>query len=91
MLNFFAVRLDCLAAKVKLLCYLARAVCSSQKLKHLHLAIGEALDAGTRGIGFSRKVRCTTAAATRSLKYNSPARTLRTARSTSSVVFSFMM
>ena len=44
-----------------------------------------------REAGFSRKVRCTTAAATRSLKYNSPARTLRTARSTSAVVFSFMM
>ena len=42
-------------------------------------------------IGFSRKVRCMTAAATRSLKYNSPARTLRTARSTSSVAFSFMI
>ena len=41
MLNFFAVRLDCLAAKMKLLCYLARAICSPQKLKYLHLAIGQ--------------------------------------------------
>ena len=57
MLNLFAVGLDCLAAKVKLLCYLARAVCSTQKLKHLHLAIGEALDLPPGTIA-SRISRC---------------------------------
>ena len=52
MLNFFAVGLDGFAAKMKLLGNLSRAVCSTQKLKHLHLAIGQALDAVTRGNRF---------------------------------------
>src|SRR5439155_20425456 len=47
-LNFFAVGFDCLAAKVKLLSYLARSICSAQKLEDLHLTIGQALDAFTR-------------------------------------------
>src|SRR5438093_12102235 len=52
MLNFFAVGLDGFAAKMKLLGNLPRAVCSAQKLKHLHLAIRQALDAVTRGNRF---------------------------------------
>jgi len=52
MLDFFAVGLDGFPAKVKLLGNLPRAVCSAQKLKHLHFAIGQALDAVTRGNRF---------------------------------------
>jgi len=52
MLNFFAVGLDRFAAKMKLLGNLPRAVCSAKKLKHLHLAIREALDAIARGNRF---------------------------------------
>src|SRR5437870_13730409 len=52
MLNFFAVGLDGLAAQVKLLGNLTRTVRSTQKLKDLHLAIGQALDADTRAVRF---------------------------------------
>ena len=52
MLDFFAVRLNGLAAQVKLLGNLAGAVCGAQKLKHLHLSIGQAFDADTRTVRF---------------------------------------
>src|SRR5213592_4677376 len=52
MLNFFAVGLDGFAAKMKLLGNLPRAVCSAQKLKHLHLAVREALDSHARTVRF---------------------------------------
>ena len=52
MLDFFAVRLDGLTAEVKLRGNLAGAVCGAQKLKHLHLTIGQAFDADKRIVRF---------------------------------------
>src|ERR1041385_5763863 len=52
MFNFFAVCLDGFAAKMKLLCNFSRSISSAQELKHLHLTIGQTLDAGTRGNRF---------------------------------------
>ena len=53
MLNFFTVGLDGFPAKMKLLGNsLAGFMQHTHKLKYLHLAIGQALDAVTRGNRF---------------------------------------